>query len=391
MPEFCQTAKKSLDRSLSALLDWRIFLIVVISGVEIFSHFGPTYPDSTRYIAESNFFLGGLPSLFPTTSRVGTPALAAALGSFLPLRTSFAIVNSVFWLSSAILIFLIVRKLLKNSELALLGAILFTTSFPMLQNGAAVLTDSGGYFFVGLGIFFALKNDEPKTSIVYFLEGLLLGIGLLFRQEVILVVALLVVLRLWKRQGILATISGLVCPFLIGLTLVTSVFGWDGLQYFLSSFLHPVTLASGGRRFSLSEGLGSESQGIFNPLRWLLIFSYSFFPIPSILPLSWIPSIIILAAGLLFLREQKWIAAICLVVLLPTTVVGPWIGERHIFYLYPIVIPLIIGGLHNLLIFFFSHLVPRIKEKQCVYLMLSILLIMAVYNNYRIPYSLLPL
>ena len=375
---------------LSSLLDWRIFLIVVISGIEIFTHFGPTYPDSTRYIAQSNFFLGRLPSSFPTSSRLGTPMLAAAFGRFLSLRTGFAIVNTAFWLLSAILIFFITKKILRNSQLALLGAILFSTSFPMLQNGTAVLTDSSGYFFVGLGIFFALKNNESKTSVIYFFEGLLLGIGLFFRNEVILVVVLLVMLRLWKKQGLLETIIGLACPFLIGLVVVTSVFRWDGLQHFLSSFLRPATVMSRGRRFSLSEGTGSESQGIFNPLRWLLIFSYSFFAVPSIFPLNWVPSVILLAIGLWYLRERRRLAVLCLVVLLPATMVGRWIGERHMFYLYPIVIPLVIGGLFRLLTFFFSYLGSRIKEKQCIYLMLLILLVMAAYNNYRIPYFSLP-
>ena len=387
-----KNAKKLLNVTLSVLLDWRIFVIAIISGVEIFTHFGPTYPDSTLYISQSNFFLGRLPSSFPTSSRLGTPVLAAALGRFLSLGTSFAILNGVFWLLSAILIFFVVRKILRNSQLALLGAILFSTSFPMLQNGTAVLTDSSGYFFVGLGIFFALKNNESKTSIVYFFEGLLLGIGLFFRNEVILVAVLLVVLRLWKKQGLLETIIGLACPFLIGLIFVSLVFRWDGLQHFLSSFLRPATVMSRGRRFSLSEGIGSESQGIFNPLRWFLIFSYSFFAVPSIFPLNWIPSTILLAIGLWSLRERKQLAVLCLVVLLPATMVGRWIGERHMFYLYPIVIPLIIGGLFRLLTFFFSYLGPRIKikEKQCIYLMLLILLVMAAYNNYRIPYFSLP-
>lgn len=177
MPKSCQTAKKLLDGTLNALLDWRIFLIVTISAVEIFTHFGPTYPDSTGYMAQSNFFLDRLPSSFPGISTVGTPMLAAALGCFLPLRASFAVVNGIFWLLSAILIFFIAKKILKSRQLALLGAILFSTSFPMLQNGTAVLTDSSGYFFVGLGIFFALKNNESKTSIVYFLEGFLLVWG----------------------------------------------------------------------------------------------------------------------------------------------------------------------------------------------------------------------
>jgi len=322
VPKSCQTAKKLLNVTLSALLDWRIFLIVVISAVEIFTHFGPTYPDSTRYIAQSNFFLDRLPSSFPASSRLGTPMLAAAFGRFLSLRTGFAIVTTAFWLLSAILIFFVARKILKNGQLALLGAILFSTSFPMLQNGTAVLTDSSGYFFVGLGIFLALKNNESKTSIVYFFEGFLLGIGLLFRNEVILVAVLLVALRLWKRQGMLETIVGLACPFLMGLIFVTLVFRWDGLQHFLSSFLRPATVMSRGRRFSLSEGIGSESVGIFNPLRWLLIFSYSFFAVPSIFPLNWIPSTILLAIGLWSLRERKQLAVLCLVVLLPATMVG---------------------------------------------------------------------
>ncbi len=394
MLESCQTTnqsvKKLLNVILNALLDWRIFLIVVISGVEILTHFGPTYPDSTRYIAQSNFFLDRLPSLFPTTSRVGTPMLAAAFVRFFSLGTSFAIVNSVFWLLSAVLIFFIAKKILRNSELALLGAILFSTSFPMLQNGTAVLTDSSGYFFMGLGIFFALKNSEPKSRILYFLEGFVLGVGLFFRDEVILVIVLLVLLRLWKRQGILETVVGLASPFLIGLILVTLIRGWDGLQHFLSSFLHQVTVVSRGRKFSLSEGIGSESLEIFNPLRWLLIFSYSFFAVPSILPLNWIPSIIFLVIGLWSLRERKQLAALSLLVLLPATVVGPWIGERHMFYLYPVAIPLVIGGLSALLTFFFSHLRLRIREKHCVYIMFLILLVMAAYNNYRIPYSFLP-
>lgn len=394
MLESCQTAnqtvKKLLNVILNALLDWRILLIVVISGVEIFTHFGPTYPDSTRYIAHANFFLGKLPSSFPWASRIGTPILAAALGGFLPLRTSFAIVSAAFWLLSAILVFFIARKILRNTQLALLGAILFSTSFPVLQNGSAVLTDSGGYFFAGLGIFFALKNNESKTSIVYFLEGFLLGMGLFFRDEVILVAVLLVVLRLWKRRGILETIGGLACPFLMGLILVMSILGWDGLQHILSASLRPAGMIWRGRTFSLSQGIGDENWAIWNPLRWLLIFSRSFFPVPSILPLNWVPSVILLTIGLWSLRERKQLTVLCLVVLLPATMVGPWIGERLMFYLYPIAIPLIIGGLFKLLTLFFSYLGPRIKEKQCIYLMLLILLIMAVYNNYRIPYSFLP-
>jgi len=389
VPKFCQTAKKLSNVSLSTLLDWRIFLILAISAAEIFTHFGPTYPDSTGYMAQSNFFLGRVPSSFPWSSRVGTPILAAALGRFLSLRASFAIVNGAFWLLSAVLIFFIARKILKNSQLALLGAILFSTSFPMLQNGTAVLTDSSGYFFVGLGIFFALKNNECKTSIVYFLEGFLLGIGLFFRNEVILVAVLLVVMRLWKRQGVLETIVGLACPFLMGLIFVTSAFRWDGLQHFLSSFQPSPTAVYTGRRFSLSEGVGPESVGIFNPLRWFLIFSYSFFAVPSIFPLNWISSIILLAIGLWSLRERKQLVVLSLVVLLPATM-GLWIGERHMFYLYPIVIPLIIGGLFTLLTFFFSYLGPRIKEKHCIYSMLLILTVMAAYNNYRIPYFSLP-
>lgn len=388
MSKFCQIVKRLSNVNLSALTDWRIVLIVVISGVEIFTHFGPTGGDSARYIAHSNFFLGRLPSSFPWSSRVGTPMLASAFGRFLSVGTGFAIVNSGFWLLSAILIFFIARKILKNSQLALLAAILFSTSFPMLQIGTAVMTDSGGYFFVGLGIFFALKNNESKTSIVYFLEGFLLGIGLFFRNEVILVAFLLVVLRLWKKQGMLETILGLVCPFLMGLMMVSLFFGWDE-WHFLSSFARSSTIVSTRRRFSLSEGIGCESFGIFNPLRWLLIFSYSFFAVPSIFPLNWIPSIILLAIGSWFLREQKQLVVVCLVALLPATM-GPWIGERHMFYLYPIGIPLIIGGLFRLLTFFFSYLGPQTKEKQCIYLMLLILVVMAAYNNYRIPYSSLP-
>lgn len=393
MPRCRRMVKKSLNITLRVLLDWRVFLVIIISAVEIFTHFGPTYPDSTRYMAQSNFFLGRLPSSLPRSSRVGTLMLAAALGRFLSLRTSFALVNGAFWLLSAILIFFIVRKILKNSQLALLGAILFSTSFPMLQNGTAVLTDSSGYFFVGLGVFFALKNDESKSRMVYFFEGFLLGMGLFFRNEVILVALLLVVLRLWKRQGVLETIVGLSCPFLIGLTVVTSVFGWDALQHLLSLFLSILRYARVGfteRRFSLSEGVGQESMGIFNPLRWLLIFSYSFFAVPSIFPANWVPSIILLAIGLWSLKERKRVATVSLVTLLPATTVGSWIGERHTFYLYPIVIPLIIGGFFRLLTFFFSYLELRIKEKQCIYLMLLILVVMAAYNNYRISYFSLP-
>ena len=206
----------------------------------------------------------------------------------------------------------------------------------------------------------------------------------------ILVVVLLLLLRLWKRQGILETVVGLASPFLIGLILVTLIRGWDGSQHFLSSFLRPVTVVSRGRKFSLSEGIGPESVGIFNPLRWLLIFSYSFFPLPSILPLNWVPSIILLISGLYCLRERKLFAIASLVVLAPATVAAPWIGERHMFYLYPIAIPLVIGGLFTLLTFFFSRLRLRITDKHCVYIMFLILLVIAAYNNYRIPYSSLP-
>jgi len=165
--------------------------------------FGSLYIDSHRYLRVASFFLGVVEvnSFDPTTMsyfvfRPLVPFLASLLSPFVGLENGFALVSSVFWLGSAILLFHFTRQLTGSETVGFWTALLFNFSVPVLMFGAALMTDMASWFFLTLGLYL-LASWRTEGSLLWFgAVGLVAGVGILARQTVLalVVVGVLIVL-----------------------------------------------------------------------------------------------------------------------------------------------------------------------------------------------------
>jgi hypothetical protein len=198
--------------------------LVVFTLAEGLAHFGLVYPDSPGYIAAARFFQGkGVPAGGAEFRllRPLVPFLASLVNYFVDIRTSFALVNLVFWCAAVVLMFYFTKMLTKDTNASLLSAALLTSAIPLLLFGDAVLTDMAGYFFILLGTYLVIKWDIPHATLQRVcLAGLIVTIGILSREVVASVLIFASVWTLLSKGSISRLIIFLSIP--IGISLLWS-------------------------------------------------------------------------------------------------------------------------------------------------------------------------
>lgn len=182
--------------------------LVIVCLIESITHFGRIDGDFPDYVNIARYFEGKAPLLYPfRLTRPITPFLATIPNSFgIDIISSFAIVNTAFWVASSLaMYFLTVRSLKLSRSNAFVAALLTATSYPFLNFGAAVLIDSGAYFFEVFGILvwmeFFLSTRGDQRLLIF--ASIVSGVGILARETVVVVPILAVLYSIMcrKRRG----------------------------------------------------------------------------------------------------------------------------------------------------------------------------------------------
>lgn len=346
--------------------------LVVFSLAEGLSHFGQVYPDSPSYMAAAHFFQGK--SVASGTAefrllRPLVPFLASLVNYFADIRTSFALVNLVFWCAAVVLMFYFTRMLTKDTNASLLSAALLTSAIPLLLFGGAVLTDMAGYFFILLGTYLVIKWDLPHATLrrVCF-AGLIVAVGILSREVVASVLIFASVWMLLSKGSISRIIIFLFIP--IGIALLWS---------FAVGVSYATWYAQGGLAFAAAQQQLSLSR---RGLRLLGSIQYAFGRYPEVIALA--------ALGLLRIKSKGYfkVHIALLIGALAVILAWPIIDTRFTFILFPIVFPLAGAGLGEAYaIFFDSNLIHLIwpsfrdtKKTRFAFLVLVILVYALITN-----------
>lgn len=156
-----------------------IILILIACVVIMISipRFGYVYPDSSNYLDMVDFFSGMLSGSELTAPFCYRPMLPL-IAAFLPLAAeiSFTIINLIFLILTAWVIFYSSMKRNPSPLVAFLTTLVFTVSLLYVFYGAVVLVDPGAAFFLSLAYYYMTEDGQGKKIV------LLLTLGVLFKE-----------------------------------------------------------------------------------------------------------------------------------------------------------------------------------------------------------------
>jgi 4-amino-4-deoxy-L-arabinose transferase-like glycosyltransferase len=134
------------------------------------------------------------------TLRPLIPLLAAPLAAFLWEPIAYGILNSIFWILSAILMYHVTLQITSSRRQALTAALLFTTSPPTLLNFGSVMLEAGSMFFALLILWTYLHLQDRLGRLSSLLAGMLVGVGVLSKETTLPVVASILLLGIAARR-----------------------------------------------------------------------------------------------------------------------------------------------------------------------------------------------
>jgi hypothetical protein len=215
----------------------------------------PFNSDSEGYLETARYFLGQIESgsiQYPQRLlKPLEPLLAGAVSYIFDFGPAFNFINSLFYFFIGFIIFHIIKLLFNDDRQALIGAILFLTSYPMLQYGIAFMTDLGGWFFFALSVYLTLLFLKRPSYKLIIINGLISAIGFLTKEYVapagvFLVICLFLIYKGKLTQKIKYLVVYAVyfliifAPWqlFIYLKFHYSYYDWWRLGYFVSSGFH---------------------------------------------------------------------------------------------------------------------------------------------------------
>lgn len=163
------------------------FFITFLNLIVVLFFFVPRLnaTDSAQYISTILNFSGDHSSaLYIFRLIKPLPILIGA--AFLPLMSpaiALILQNVFFYFATVLVIFLLINLVYRNEKQAFYGAVLFSTTYPVMAYGLSPLTDFSGWFFYIFCIYLSIiffNNPSFKKS---FLIGFLGGIGMLFKEN----------------------------------------------------------------------------------------------------------------------------------------------------------------------------------------------------------------
>lgn len=315
----------------------------------IIQGFGQMYPDSHVYIGWAEFFAGANPSYLTIVGTLpfGSSAVIVSLRPVVPLlaslflpvmgaRFGFGFVNAIFWVLGAGASYYIGRKIVSDG-FGVICALFYATSVPLLAYGAAVLSDSAGYFFMGLAFCLILQKDSVLLlRRRAFVEGFLMAIGSLANPSGLASLAYVATVRGWVRKNIVPLAAG-IGVLLVPVLMFAAIAGW--LAKLLSFSYYVLDLRVSGIRSG-------------PPFVDAFIWAFNLSAVDFVLG-RWVPFAVKLlflgavVAGVYFVPRKKE-----LLLYVPFLLVYEFVAhatiERYLFNVWPVFIPVLLVGLGRL-------------------------------------------
>lgn len=337
----------------------KFLLVLLLCFVEVFLNVGRTLlGDSDRYVNFALFFLGRRPSLGGAwysgivVMRPMVPLLSSPLILILGnVNLSFGLVSGFFWVGGVIVAYKLGLMLLEDRDLAILMALSYAFAPPLLLYGAGVMTDSAGFFFIGLAVYFTLvgKQQNDVSSKTYFIEALIISVGVLFRESVLFALVFMIAIRFVKRKGFVAS---LLAAGLVGVLEILFLFALGfGLDIFVYKYLLATEVHTPATDWGIIPYMFSlEGAYVTNSVPSKPYFTSLMF---------WIWALPILLSGFfalvgLMTSKRRKDLLMCLLFLFPSSVIWPAMRARFSFSMWPVVLPSMISGAYLV----FSRLHP---------------------------------
>jgi len=305
--------------------------LLIFTLAETLTHYGQVYPDSPGYFAAAHFFQNRASSAGEPNFRLLRPVvpfLASLANYFVNIRTSFAIVNLLFWCAAAVLMFYFTNLLTKNVYSSLFSSLIFTSAIPMLLFADAALTDMGGYFFILLCTYLVIKWDIPRAPITRVcVMALIIGVGILARESVASALIFAVAWTLWSTRSLARAAILILIPLAISL-------GW--------SYAVGISYATWYSQGGLAYAAANQPLTPFHRLLRLAgNIQYSFGRYPEILLLAALGLVVNHDKNHLRIHISIWIGALAIIFAWPV------IDTRFTFILFPSIFPLAGLGLEE--------------------------------------------
>ncbi len=197
--------------------------------------------DTLRYVQTIEYFWGRAEA--PSLTNLVKPLSMLTAAFLSPLagpRGALFLQNLLFYFASIVLVFKIIKLLYFNERQAFFGAVLFMTSFPMLQNSLSFLTDMAGWFFLILTVYLALKFYQKPILKLILISGFLSGAGFLFKESGVGGAVFFAFLLLFSHKfrwpekikyGLVFSLC-VILPILVSVLLVLNIFDYSYLDWY---------------------------------------------------------------------------------------------------------------------------------------------------------------
>ncbi|MFQ5911512.1 MAG: hypothetical protein ACE5IJ_12460 [Thermoplasmata archaeon] len=325
------------------------YLILVGSALfNISWTFGHRFLDSRIYLTAATFFLGADPSEFRLGAsnalqlRPVVPFLTSLLSPVVELDVAFAIVSSVFWLGTCLLLFKLTQILTHSYVGGLWAGLLFNFSAPVLAFGASLLTDMTSWFSLTLGLYLLARWKGRMSLSRTVASALVVGVGVLTREIVLSLVLAHLLAVAWGRDTSRRDLLRL-GVFLLFAALPVVLWNWylgkslliyyqEGPQKTISSYSAPGPSAW---EVTLYGSLDIDARTL---------------PLLVLLPLRWTGSLVAAfhgALALALIRFRESIAATkalrlwpYLIATVPVFLARSFMELRLMFILFPVILPI---------------------------------------------------
>ena len=246
---------------------WVLPILLVV--VEAFTYFGAIQGDSAAYVNIVRFFRGTASlqeaqvSQWHGILRPIVPILAVPLSFLVSYRAAVALVNVAFLILGTFMMYIFGKRLF-SPEVGFVSAVSFASAIPILQYGAAVLTEGAGYAMlitlIYVILFVLLERPDLKTAVF---TGILVGIGILTKESNFIALIFLWACFILNRKQL--TLSSVITVTVIGILLS---FGWAQFVGHSNPLMY------------YGEGLRYQGRGYVGPLvhptLFLLSAEYAF-------------------------------------------------------------------------------------------------------------------